>query len=464
MEDSLYRFLRLFLKLPRPLKRILDGLYSKVPDKIKYGSFYFKYDKRIRYFNSLNREEIRKEQSALLYRQINNAINNIPFYKKYGPYTTKTDLLKFPVINKGMVIDSYDMFVNSDHKDLRIKANTGGSSGTPLSFYLEKNVSRPKEKAHFNWFWGQFGYKPNDPILMIRGKPLSENRMYEYSAINNILNVSCYNINHNNISLVVNEIRKHKPLFIHAYPSSLKILTVLMDNHHSKVDFNLKAIFLGSENLPDDDRLYFEQFYHTTVKNWYGHTERLIHGGNCPFSNEYHFYPFYGYIELLDENNEPIEKPGVEGRIVATGFDNSIMPFIRYDTDDIGVLSELSECPCGFKGTSLKRIVGRSQNSIILSDNTQISLTAFIFGQHLQAFKKIVEIQIVQEVPGELEIRIIKSLSFRARDEQSFISTLLSSVDNKLLIKLNYVTEIPKTTSGKSIFFISKLNHTNLKV
>jgi phenylacetate-CoA ligase len=461
MEDSLYKFLRLFLKLPGPVKKILDRLYSILPDKIKYGSFYFEYEKRIKFFYSLDSDETRKEQSALLYRQVNNAIKNIPFYKEFGPYSTKKDFAKFPVINKGTVIDSYDKFVNPDHKNLRIKANTGGSSGTPLSFYLEKNVSRPKEKAHFNWFWGQFGYKPNDPILMIRGMPLSENRLFEYSAINNILNVSCYNINHKNISVVVKEIIRFNPLFIHAYPSSLKILTVLMDNHHFKVDFNLKAIFLGSEDLPDNERLYFEKFYHSIVKSWYGHTERLIHGGNCPFSNEYHFYPFYGYVELLDDNNEPVEQPDVEGRIVATGFDNSIMPFIRYDTGDIGVLSAVSECACGFKGTSFKKIVGRAQNVIQLSDNTQISLTAFIFGQHLHAFKKIVELQIIQEKPGEIEIRIVKSLSFRARDEHSLISTLLSSVDNKLSIKINYVTEIPKTAAGKSIFFISKLNQIN---
>src|SRR4030042_2384929 len=314
-------------------------------------------------------------------------------------------------------------FINPGIK--KLKANTGGSSGTPFEFYIEKNVSRPKEKAHFDWYWSQFGYSPNDKMMMVRGLPLFRDKKFEYTTINNVLNVSCYNINETNISIINAEINKFKPLFIHAYPSSLKILTSLMEPYKQILNLSIKAIFLGSEQLLEQDRDYFESFYNAKVVNWYGHTERLIHGGNCPYSDEFHFYPSYGYLELLDKDDRTITKPGIQGRIIASGFDNKAMSFIRYDTGDTGVLSDKKECACGFKGTSLQKIMGRLQDFVYLSDGTRVSLTAFIFGQHLRVFKKIKELQVFQGKIGEIEIRIVRNPDFNMDDEVLLLETLL---------------------------------------
>jgi phenylacetate-CoA ligase len=160
----------------------------------------------------------------------------------------------------------------------------------------------------------------------------------------------------------------------------------------------------------------------------------------------------------VDENNNLISQPGIEGRIIATGFDNKIMPFIRYDTGDIGILSENVQCECGFYGSTLEKITGRSQSIIVLTDGTKVSLTSFIFGQHLDAFGRILEMQIIQEKIGEIEIKILKGNQFTENDEHSLLSKLRSSVNNKIQINISYVDELPKTSRGKSRFFISKLD------
>lgn len=458
MEDFLYKYLKIFYNLPWPVKRLVGCLYKLLPKRMKYGSFYFAYINRIRLFNSLNYEAACKEQQKILLNQVNDAISHVPYYSHYKRCTSMEDFTELPVIDKQVIVRSFHDFTNPGTRNSRIKANTGGSSGTPLEFFIEKDISRPKEKAHFDWYWGLFNYKSNDRIMMIRGLPLSQNRLFEYRTIDNVLNITCYKLNNQNISQIAREIETFRPTIIHGYPSSLKILTVLLETITFKNKPKIKAIFLGSESLTDSDRQYFKEFYNAKVVNWYGHTERLIHGGNCPAANGYHFYPFYGYMELLDEWNNPVREPGKEGRIVATGFDNRVMPFIRYDTGDLGILSENKTCECGFTGTTLKSITGRSQYIIVLSDNTSVSLTAFIFGQHLDAFKRIMEMQIVQERIGEIEIKIIKSPEYSSADEDSLAQTLLSSVDHKIKIKFTYVDELTKTVRGKNIFFISRLN------
>lgn len=459
MEDFLYKFLNLFNHLPLPVKRVFGWLYNVLPKRLKYGSYYYKYTRRLNYFESIKSfEESVEAQQHILFKQVNKAIDHIPFYANYNKAHGIKDFLQYPVINKKIIQDSFTDLTGDQFINRRLKANTGGSSGTPMEFYIEKNVSRPKEKAHFDWYWKQFGYLPKSRMLMIRGLPLPNNRTHEYNSINNILNVSCYNINEGNISLIIKKINQFNPRFIHAYPSSLKIITSLLESHREKLDFSIEAAFLGSEQLFESDRNYFEEFYRTKVVNWYGHSERLVHGGNCPFTNEYHFYPAYGYMELLDENDDVINEPGQEGRIVATGFDNSVMPFIRYDTGDFGVLSGKTECTCGFKGVSLEHISGRGQDFIILADQTKVSLTAFIFGQHLEAFKRIREMQVVQSEVGKIELKIVRNEAFTLEDEKSLKMTLIDSVDHKIKVNFDYVETLPKTARGKNIFFVSKIN------
>jgi phenylacetate-CoA ligase len=458
MEDFLYKFLFFYNLLPQSVKQSIGKVYSFIPKKLKYGHFYPIYRKRIDFFNNLgNIQAIENEQNKLLMDQVNRSIDLIPYYHSYDKIKTLEQFQHLPVIDKNLILKRHTEFINPVLTKKRIKANTGGGSGNPMDFFIEKGISRPKEKAHFDWYWSQYGYNSNDKVLMIRGMPLPNNRLFEYRAIDNVLNVSCYTIHENNIAQVAERINTFKPLFIHAYPSSLKVVVSLLENVKNRIDISIKAIFLGSEHLSGIDRDYFEKFFNTRVANWYGHSERLIHGGNCPYSNEYHFYPSYGYLELLDDENNIITHPGNEGRIVATGFDNKIMPFIRYDTGDLGVLSGMTACKCGFKGISLERIVGRGHDIIVLSDGTRVSLTAFIFGQHLEAFKRIREMQVFQDTIGEIELRIVRNAAFTQKDEESTKRTLMKSVNHKINIRFNYVDSLEKTSRGKNIFFVSRL-------
>jgi len=40
------------------------------------------------------------------------------------------------------------------------------------------------------------------------------------------------------------------------------------------------------------------------------------------------------HVELLNAEGEPIQKPGIPGRVVVTSLHNRLMPFLRYDTGD----------------------------------------------------------------------------------------------------------------------------------
>lgn len=441
VEDKLYGLLKIYKNLPYPIKNVIGKFYRVLPNKIKYGNFYFSYLNRTKK-DSFSQKELLEKQIAL-------AVNKIPYYKDQK-FNTISD---FPIINKSIIKSRFNEFIDNNRQDF-IKTNTGGSSGTPFEFLLEKGVSRPKEKAHFDWYWKKFGYSPGDKMLMIRGEALAGNKLYEYQAIENKLAISCYLINDSNVKEVIKIINKFNPKFIHAYPSAIKNFISLTSANSLKID--VKAIFLGSEGLLISDKRNIESFFKSKIAHWYGHSERLIHAGNCPYSDEFHIFAFYGYAELVDENQNVIDEPNKVGKIVATGFDNSIMPFLRYDTGDEAEYSENENCKCGFKGKSFKRINGRSQDFIYLIDKTKVSLTAFIFGQHFEEFSVIREMQLEQEEYGKVLIRIVLQNN-NEFDSLKFIDKLIQSVKNKIKVEVNIVESIEKTPRGKHVFLIQKI-------
>ncbi len=441
LEDRLYPFLKLYKSLPYPVKFLMGKIYNLLPVKLKFGKFYYSYLKRITNFNE-------EKEQVLLSKQIKIALNKINYYK----HREYKDITEFPIIKKETISNSHQDFVNPENPN-RIKTNTGGSSGNPLDFYLEKGISRPKEKAHFDWYWKQFGYTPGDKILMIRGESLVGDKIVEYQALENKLAISCYLLNEHNINETISKINIFNPRFIHAYPSALKNFISLVKTASIPLKTNIQASFLGSEGLYENDRQLIASFFKTKICHWYGHSERLIHAGNCPYTDEFHIFPFYGYVELLDDDGKIIEKPSKKGRIIATGFDNSVMPFIRYDTGDEAEYSDSQVCACGFKGKSFKTIYGRNQDYIYLNDKTKVSLTAFIFGQHFEEFSLINEIQLEQNELGKIDIRITLNKDSELNKEK-FIAKLKKSVQNKIEINLYVVPFILKTHRGKHVFLI----------
>ena len=399
MEDYFFKWKKTFLNLPLPVRNAVGYVYNNIPVAVLYGSFYSIYTERIhRFFKEKDPRSVNLLQLDLLRKTINHAVDNISFYRSFKKIEDIDELRQFPVVSKKDYIGSLEEFLDPKLREYRLSVNTGGSAGNPMSFFLHKHTSRPKEKSHFGWFWGQYGYRRGHRILRARGVPLKDNKLFENQITGNTLSISCYELNEDNVDEVITAIRHFKPQFIHAYPSALRILTdCIKDPSRLGEEFHIRAAFLGSEELSESDSKWFRRFYNTQVVNWYGHSECVLHGGNHPTSDEFYFYPFYGYVELLDEDDNQIAEPGKTGRIVGTSFDNYVMPFIRYDTGDVGVLSSKKQTPDGLPCVVIEHIEGRSCDIIFLNDRTMVTLTAFIFGQHLPQFSGIREMQLQQD-------------------------------------------------------------------
>ncbi len=452
-EDTIIQWkTKVYKDVPLPLRNGLGKLYNYMPYSIRYGKFYKEYLHRINAFfgNFRSAEEMSQE---LLFDGINQSVADVPGYKDYPRVKTRADFKKLPIISKSDIVSNPEGYLNPGLKSMGLPSNTGGSTGTPMAFYVQKGITRPKEKAHFNWYWGLYGYRPGAKILMVRGNPLAKNKIFEVQQPGNILSVSCYSLNESNVNQIIRAINQFKPEYIHAYPSAIKIMISYLGDSIENIDCDIKCAFLGSERITPDDKKMIGDFFSTTVVSWYGHSECIIHGGYYPGADEYFFFPFYGFAELVDENGNEVLVPGEEGRIIGTSFDNEVFPFIRYDTGDRGILSGNRTTPDGLPALVLKSITGRGNDYIYLSDGTKVSLTALIYGQHLPQFACIREMQLQQEQRGKLLVRI-RPIDNQINFLSGLDSLLLNAVDNKLKIEYEIVAEIPKTERGKHKFLI----------
>ena len=110
------------------------------------------------------------------------------FYKKAGVLDLEiksiTDIQKIPIIKKEDIRKYFDEFNGA------MLLNTGGTSGEPFSFYVDKNAFA-REWAHMHYIWGQKGYKYTDLKVTLRGQDLGQDNI-KYNSIHNEFIINTY--------------------------------------------------------------------------------------------------------------------------------------------------------------------------------------------------------------------------------------------------------------------------------
>ena len=343
IEDLLYPLLSIYNKTPQLFKDVVGGLYSLLPYTIIYGKNYMQFLDLINSAKSFTKDEILDYQWREIEKVLDVAFSTIPFYQSlYAAYGIKrnhihnfSDFIKLPIINKQIIKDNVESMLSSKYPNEKLKMNTGGSTGSPLAFYIHKGINRPKEKAFVNSYYDSIGYNRKKRSVTFRGDKVPGNKIYMYDPIRNSYIFSSYRVTKENIERIVSNLNNIKPVFIFGYPSVVYDVSKLIKEHSNiRIRSFLKGIILSSEKLFDFQIMLIEEVFNTKVYSLYGHSERLVIGYKCSGCNNYIMDPLYGYAELVDNDSLKIVDTDKKGKIVATGFHNLVMPFIRYDTDD----------------------------------------------------------------------------------------------------------------------------------
>jgi phenylacetate-CoA ligase len=395
---------------------------------------------------------------------------NVPYYQQMfkdlqaAPDDIKTlaDFKKLPFLTKEIIKSRIQDFLPNNYIKNKNKFKfftTSGSTGQPLGFYLH-SINDIIENAFMYQQWKRVGFKENRVMVILRGEPIKNNDLFIRQRFSNTWYFSSFQLSKNNIKIYVDKLNQLRPEFMHVYPSSLNVLTRLLLDAGLKLTFSPIAILCGSEALNDYQRDLFQKTFNTRIYRWLGSAEQSTLAGECEGSFNLHAWPQYSFVELLDEEGSEVNELGKAGEIIGTNLHNYATPFIRYKSGDLATYAGNSCRKCGRQFLLFDSIKGRIQDFVYLNDCSTFPIGPAIFGIHEGYWSVINRIQIIQNIPGEIIIKI-DSKSDKELLNSKLQALFYARFGKFLKFSLEFSSEMEKTKNGKHILLIQnvKLKH-----
>ncbi|MBN1830534.1 MAG: phenylacetate--CoA ligase family protein [Deltaproteobacteria bacterium] len=454
-------------KLPEPVMQPIRYMMGCLPPRFRYGRVFRQSYDFLDNSQWWNKERLQEYQMNRLEQLLHHAYRNVPYYRRVfqemalRPDSIKDfgDMNKLPFLTKTIIQNNIHDLVAENYPRSRLESvSTGGSTGDPLGFYHERGISAAREKAFIFALWSRVGFKAGDKCVELRGNILQSKKggtFWMYNPAEKILRLSSYQMTDETLPKYIEKIRQFRPDFFHVYPSSIMILGKFMKERSIRPFHSVKALLCASENIYSWQRELLEDVFQCRVFSFYGHSERAVLAGECEKSISYHISPEYGFTEIVDERGIPVEKDGETGEIVATGFNNQAMPFIRYKTGDIAVYSSKT-CTCGRNYPLIERIRGRIQDFLLSRKNHLIPLSTIQY-EALGDSNFVRQFQFYQEKAGEVVVNIVKAQDYTKEEERRISRALQKGVSGDIEFHFEYKDLIPRTSGGKRRLLIQKL-------
>jgi len=400
-------------------------------------------------------------QKSKLYKIVDYAIRNIPYYKKVAKdrnikisrETIFSDIKKFPVLTKDILRDNFDDLMN---RNIKAKMNTsGGSTGEQAIFMQDKNMYdyNAASKILFDEWAGREG---GDLLVKLWGserdilKGNAGKKGFLVRNFSNVIVLNTYKMSEKNMLKYVEIINKEKPVMILAYATSAFEISKFIIQNNIKV-YSPKAIMTSAGMLFPYFKNSIKKAFRCAIYNRYGSREVGDIACTCEKHNGFHINIFTQYLEILDESlNETGD--GVVGDIYVTHLSNYAMPLIRYKIGDRGSFSK-KRCLCGRGFPLIKKIEGRV-GCVLKTKNGAVDSTALTTSFYF--FKSIKKYQVVQR-NDEFIIRVVINSEKNWNEDRNELEKKLKKIFGKdTKFKFKIVNEIPCTKSGKYLFFINE--------
>jgi len=411
-------------------------------------------------------EELAAYQAQALSRLLDHAYENVPYYRRVfrerglvpGDIQAPADLALLPFLTKQIVQNNLPDLKARNYPETAFEyVCTSGSTGTPMGFYYERGASRAREWAFMKAQWDRVGYRFTDRCIILRGHVVdaaSSGVYWRQALFGRWLIMSSHQMTEETLPAYIDRIRKFRPRFIHAYPSTAVILARYMREHRIEPFPTVRAILCGSENLYPWQRGLLEEAFGCRVFSWYGNSEQTVLAGECEESIYYHIFPEYSIVELIGRDCRPVEGPDAMGEVVATNLTNYVCPLIRYRTMDVAIATK-KQCSCGRRYPLLEKVEGRLQEFIITRSGHPISVTPINYES--EAFENIRQFQMYQEERGELIIKVVRKPTYTEEDTRQLTGELRWQLGDEVNVHVQFVDEIPRTEGGKFRYLIQKL-------
>lgn len=403
------------------------------------------YDALLR-FDGLSSESRASYQVAAMEKLLHYARTHVPFYKKlpeiyaHIPPLTRTDIQEHgeELVALQAISKSRDF--------------TGGSSGTPMSFRVDRATQVAREASQW-WTNSLAGWSPGDRIAMLWGADQDTRTVNQTTKmkirwwIENTRWYNAFDMGEEAMLAFHRDMEQFQPDLLVGYSSALFEYARFLQANNIVPTYPRKSIVSSAEVLFPTMRSKIETVFGKKIFDRYGNREFGGIAAECEAHAGLHVNEHDMMVEIDSPDSQQIPGP-----IQITYFKNEAMPFIRYQTGDMACWMPDGTCPCGRSGRRLRFVVGREVDMIRTYDAR--FLHGETFTHLLYGTAEIKEFQLIQENSTTYTVKVVAT----PFDENLLRTKLLAELGGQSQIDIQYVDAIPLLKSGKRKFVLAASN------
>jgi phenylacetate-coenzyme A ligase PaaK-like adenylate-forming protein len=260
---------------------------------------------------------------------------------------------------------------------------------------------------------------------------------------------------------LIERLTEFRPTHVTAYASVLHELARAIEADELELKPDLRQVVNISERLMPQTRRHYEQIFGTPVLDDYGMGECMFLTSGCPVSGGMHVNTDWAFLEVVDENNQPVPAGQPGAKVLVTNLANYVQPIIRYEVGDIVTMATES-CECGSNLPLIARIEGRDSDVFYIETKEgRQPLQPTVFELALGKILDAREFQIVQEENTRFRVRVEplpgKSLD-RSRAEKIIRDELKEyKLDDQLTVEFEIVDRLAADGDKKFKRIIGKV-------
>jgi phenylacetate-CoA ligase len=409
----------------------------------------------------LSPEQLRELQWRRLRTLLEHAYAQCPFYAERfrragvgpGDFRRLEDLRALPPLEKHEIQEQDEGMVARDFSagDL-IRNQTGGSTGTPLAFYLslDRKCSRAAATLRHNR-WA--GWRVGDRSAVIWGAPADRpadtwrSRLRGW-LLREPLWLDTANLTEETMRGFHRALHRHRPRVILAYARAAVLFARYL-KARGLTAYRPYSLVTSAEVLEAEERVLLEEVFGCAVFNRYGCREVSVVASECQAHSGLHVMAEGLYLEI--ETPAGPAAPGEMGSILVTDLLNRAMPLVRYRIGDLGAWAAGS-CPCGRGLPRLERVAGRVTDFLVGGDGRLVSgvfLATYIVAQR----PSLGQVQVRQDRPGAVVWRVKPGRDFSPADDLEYLRRATRRyLGDGTAVDSEVVADLPAAPSGKFLF------------
>ena len=431
-----------------------------IPLPIKYGRRFRQVFAFLTEHQHASRAELENYQWQRLKQLIEYAYTHVPFYRlrfeaiglQPGDIKDRTDFCRIPTLTREEVVEYHEDLKSTEfEKHDPIPAVTSGTSRDQMKFYrsLETEIWR-NAMVWRHYFNIGYRFRERRAEVVCPLPWLKDRRQMPVDYNENALLIDPANVSSEHCAAIHKRLREFAPKMLFCHPGTT---ATLAENFRAcgLPPLSIPLIYCSGELIYPWFRQSIKEFFQGEIIEYYGNRENTVAATELDDGHLY-IQSDYCYLEFLDDDDQPVD--GQQGNIVSTSLVNYAFPFIRYHTDDVGILHDYPEDAS--RNFPVMEVVGGRGKDLLL---TRDGLRSTYLPKHFNeaSFNRYKKVQLVQPTREELILRLVPTSDFRGEEDIALLKRVCqNALGSEFSVEIELVDKIAPTGACKNQMVISQ--------